>query len=389
MVTLITNNYDTFGNPTLKLICEKLIKDGVKIRMVGQNDEQAIPFPNEIVYKKKWSYDVSLPIKLIEIVRFWKTYLKLTISMYKTNTKYLLAIDPPGLIMAARFKFLKPNLKIHYFSFEIFFTKEMFDKDWKSIKAKEIYYTKFASKIIIQDQERQEILIKENKIKNPDRIDWNFIPVAPVVAKKQLLRNHYIRDKYRIDSNTKILLHTGTVAAWSGAETYIEMLKQGLPDNYILFIHSRFKLIDEIFIHKELKQLEAQGYPIILHDQFFSDETEYVEFLRNFDFGLAIYQKEENSVYMGENIEHIGLASGKLSYYMAACLPTIATECKTYELLNNKYHFGELVKDAGNILDCLRNHKLNDVDANNCWEFYKSCLNPSNPIEEYFETFTQ
>jgi len=386
MITLITNNDDTYGNPILKLICEKSIKDGIGVQIMGKSNEETVPIPKEIRYIKKWNYDVFLPKRFMDVLRFIKWYLQLTILLYKTKTKYLFAIDPAGLIIAGRFKFLNPWLEIHYFSFEIFFNKELSTNYWKTIKAKEIFYTKFVSSIIIQDNLRKEILIKENHIKKPNLIKWNIIPVAPIIANKQVERNKFIREKYNIDRKIKILLHTGSVAEWSGANIFIELLEKGLPENYLLFIHSRFKLSDKILVHKKLMDLQKNGYPLILHDEFFSNDKEYFDFLKNFDFGFALYEKDLRSIYTGENIEHIGLASGKFSYYMAACIPTIAIECKTYEKLNDKYKFGKLIKNSSDLLFSLKSNELLNIDSNNCWRLYKECLDPSFELGKYFET---
>lgn len=386
MITLITNNDDTFSNPTLKLICEKFIKNGIGVQILGKSNEEALPIPDEVLYIKKWNYDVTFPKKYIDVLRFIRWYLKLAYLLYRTETKYLFAIDPAGLIMAARFKFLNPKLKIHYFSFEIFFSEELSSKLLKTIKVKEIFYTRFASSVIIQDDVRKNLLITENHIKKPNLLKWHMIPVAPLIINKQLERNNFIREKYNIDSNTKILLHTGSVGGWSGANIFIELLEKGLPENYILFIHSRFKLSDKNIIHKKLMDLEKNGYPVILHDEFFSNNDEYLDFLRNFDFGFALYEKDGKSIYTGANIEHIGLSSGKFSYYMGACIPTITLECKTYEELNDRYQFGKLIKNSSDLLLCLQSNDLCKIDLNNCWKLYKECLDPSVKLEKYFES---
>lgn len=378
-------NEDTLSNPTLKLIIESIIDNKFKLGLAGTNAPQAFKLPKELKIYKRGNYDVLVPKRPVKFLKFAWSFLKLTYHLYRDGTKCIMAVDPLGLIMAGRFKVLKWNLKIHYFSFEIFFNHEMNSKSWKRIKAKEIFYTRIVSTIIVQDEQRQKILIKENNIGQRHSKNWYLIPVALIASNENVSKSNNIRNQYGLNQNCKLLLHTGTVAPWSGAQTYIELLEKGIPDNHVLFIHSRYKLVDSDDSHLKLKRLQEGGYPVILHDHFFTNDDEYFEFLKNFDYGLALYEKQD-SVFTGDNIKHIGLASGKFSCYMAAGLISIVSDLEVYRVLNNRFKFGKLAGNADEILELLQSGELQELQPQSARRLYDECLDPQTRVNKYLKS---
>jgi hypothetical protein len=276
---------------------------------------------------------------------------------------------------------------MHYFSFEIFFRDELMNNILlQKIKTKEIKYSSKLSAIVVQDEYRKGMLYEENCLNNQELIDYYLIPVAPSRNKFKAEGAKTYRAKLGIDSEAKVLVHSGSVEKWSGMEIVIEALKKGIPKNYTILIHSKFPLDLNNDLHKELIDLSKNGYPVIVHDNQFADYSDYCAFLSSFDFGLALYVKDSTSYYTGKNITEIGLASGKFSTYMLMDMPTIATTCFSYQNLNSDYCFGSLINDADGLINVLNSNTLPAIPKGNCKKIYDLLLDPAITMDAYINS---
>ncbi len=194
------------------------------------------------------------------------------------------------------------------------------------------------------------------------------------------------RKELGISDEEIVLIHSGSVAKWSGAELLIELLKKGLPQDYKLLIHCRYKLSEKNSLHAELIRLQQEGYPLILHDKAFPEFREYLNFLQCADYGLAFYIADLSSPYTGKNIQEIGLASGKFACYMSQGIRTIVTSARIYEVLNQKYGFGFIVRDADQLKELLSDNKSLYIDKKNIHKLYYNELDPEKCGNTYINT---
>jgi hypothetical protein len=67
------------------------------------------------------------------------------------------------------------------------------------------------------------------------------------------------------------------------------------------------------------------------------------------DAGIAFYVPTATDTYTGQNIEVIGLSSGKLATYLWAGLPVVVNSASTMGALASKEGFGIAVRDATDI----------------------------------------
>lgn len=134
-----------------------------------------------------------------------------------------------------------------------------------------------------------------------------------------------------------------------------ELIEQGLPEDVVLVVHSRFKLNSYIGINRRLlSYAESSGGKVIVDDEYIGSFAESVAFISQFDGGLVYYIILEEDVYSGKNISQIGLSSGKFSMFMCAGVPVIASKLPAYSALLKDYGFGRLASDAETTMQILR-----------------------------------
>lgn len=388
MIAIITNNNDTYSNPTINLIIERLFIEDEEVLLIGPEQQYKmkgfLKKPLEFVISSRL---VKLPNNPFKIILSIFEYIKVSFLLKKNKIEKVLAVDPAGLVISGNLKKLNRRIKISYLSFEIFFSDELEESKWyKYIKRREIVYSNSVNSIIIQDENRKQLLINENKL-NPfekECISWFLIPVAPKKPIK-IVNGGRIREFYGINKNTKAILHTGSLAAWSGAEYYISLLEKGLPDGHLLFLHSRYKLEKRDAIIDKLFDLQKRNYPIILHDVFIDDESEYYELISNFDYGISLYLPQK-CPFTGKNIRNVGLSSGKFAYFMASGLPTIVSDQKQYRELDSKFHFGVLVNSIEDIINSLDNNAMGRISKECCIKLYEEVLNPQTRIANFVQS---
>jgi hypothetical protein len=374
-ILLINPNSDTFSNPVLFKIIEEL------------NSTKSIKLTLVLTWQTTELPDIFKDVKIINLnqinvnypLKFWKAiptllstlYLVLYSKFQKVNK--IVGVDSLGFILASRVKYWIRKISVHYFSFEIFFEEELslFPADLK-VKIKEKRYGKYLDCLVIQDRHRQELLLNENNWK-----DFNFktflLPVSyPLIQLDPTKRLEY-RNKLGIAESEHIIIHSGSVAPWSGGNYLVSLLKAGLGLNTKLLVHSKTKINPDNVILTELSKLSALGYPVILHDESFADYEEYLNFLQIADIGLALYFSDYMSPFNGKNIEEIGLSSGKFSCYMLAAIPTITTPNEIYKELNERYDFGGIASSTSSILFEINRIKMDDR-KDNCQLLFKEQL---------------
>jgi hypothetical protein len=135
-IAILTPKIDTFSNPTLTLIFEKLIERNYKILFFGYDQ---IFMPKKI--KDEIEYH-QLPFNFYKLNKSFAVLKKILIQAYKiykllkveNKVSTIICVDPMGLVIAGRIQRLV-NLKIVYASFEIFFEDEFFIQRKKILKS--------------------------------------------------------------------------------------------------------------------------------------------------------------------------------------------------------------------------------------------------------------
>lgn len=386
-IAFISPNIDTFSNPTLIHLFEKLIEKEYRILYIGFEqifipkyirdnlDFHELPFNFYDFNKNFWSI-----VKLIK--QYYKLYKTFKI---KNKIDTLICVDPMGLVISGRMARLL-KFRLIYASFEIFFKEEFTISRKRVIKKLELMYSRNADLIIVQDERREALLKEVNKF----RKDAEFlrIPVSPLPVDYSDV-NSDLHIPLKIPSDKKVIIYSGTLERWSGIYEVLDLFPEKWDNDYWLVIHSHKTLYEESELMKMIKNLIENNNNITFHNQPFYYYKEYFSFLSKCSIGIAMYFPNDEDIFSGKNIEYIGLSSGKFSTYMMLGIPTITTVNPTFKKLNDKYKFGVTITDVKELPDAIKLIQDNYTEmSEGCKKVYMHELNPDkglNKIVEYIE----
>ena len=102
------------------------------------------------------------------------------------------------------------------------------------------------------------------------------------------------------------------------------------------------------------------------------------------DIGLAPYKPVPEDLWTGENIHHLGFASGKISYYALCGLPILARSLPVFEREFSNFKCGKIYRrlsETGKLLEEL----TRDYDdySKESRRFYDERLNPVDGMEKF------
>lgn len=338
ILTPYINSIETFKNNKFRVtVFSKYIP----------NDQNNISdtFLNNINYftlptlKQKRFYFRKLD-KIYNLIIFYleKWILLWVIHRRITNEKknVIIATDPLSLFIAAK---LSKNKYFVYFPQELLHSDDISsykEKIWKNIERK---YNKYAKLNVSFDIQRALLLEKDNGIFKSKSI---IIPNSlPGVAKKR--RSTYLRDKFKIPSEKKIVLYTGGLANYN---LTLETIRSTVdwPECAVLVMHF-WGSKEEILVIKE--EIQKTGCEIYLSTEILPfHEIELI--YQSADVGLALYGG------MTINHKYAGFSSGKMFNFLHNAVPVITNS--TNLLLENikEKKCGECivtVSEIGNAID--------------------------------------
>lgn len=344
-----------------------------------------VPFP---AWLKQWLFN---PLR--SLLLYYKAF-RLIIRL---GCRVLIGIDPRGLVAAGRMnRYMRT--KVGYFSFEIFLRKECRLLRVRHRKNAERSYSQGVQFAVVQDSRRLGLLKGENRF--PANCNFFLIPVAP--GKVAVRYDKYkLRKEFNLPADKKLIVHSGTVDRWTGIDKVLDLAESAWDTTYWLVIHSRSKFPETNPFKARVKALQSQGCQISLRDTPFKETGDYYRFLSAFDIGLALYFPHTSSyadmngddIYVGANIEEIGLASGKFSTYMMLGIPTITMENGIFRHLQKTFDFGATISDIGNLLPAASTIMQDyDQKKQNALRLYDDALRADESFRrliEYMETQTE
>jgi len=379
-IAVITPNSDTFTNPTMPLIFRQLQERGIIVYLFGPKQVPGCPDNLTNVMFIESGFRLSLFRNPGYYISQFLSFITVFRILRKNGIKILLGVDPLGLIYAGRIKKLfGKKLHLGYLSFEIFFKNELKSKYHLKLKEKEIYYSSTIESLLVQDEKRKELLIKENGI----RISSDHIAFVPVSPEKIEVKNKVdIHEKFSIPRNKRLAVYSGSIGKWCGTQAIIEAFDKGFWDSeHWLIFHTRKPITKTDPFYEDLKRLHNDSeVPFSLHTQPFKGFEELSSFLSGFDLALALYYPNTENPYYGMNMKEIGLSSGKFSTYMMLGLPTIVTSCSIYEELLKSYKIGAIIENVESLKSAMTETKFSVEDIS---QLYNDYLNPLPGILSY------
>jgi hypothetical protein len=387
------------ANPTITLLLESLAERNVYVDVLaGQREAFAMPpesfltpesFGNSIhleflpfdFFFRWWSPLKGLPLRLASRLVFSPRHANYPMRFDHAIFKYIharrysviIGVDPHGLILAdALNRWAKKPLV--YISFEILFSDDVDTARDQDLMRKERAACRHTSLVLIQDQERAEVFCRETSVPY-ERI--LMVPVAP--PPQEVRKSSLLRSSLRIPTNARIVLFCGNLQSWSSRDELSEMVSYW-PDNYRLVIHNRSRV--QRTLQRYLNKLAETGKIMVSAEPV--GRKEMCDLVSSADFGLAPYKPVPGDVWTGNNIYHLGFASGKVSHYALCGLPILARPLPVFEREFSQYQCGKIYRrlaDTGPLLEEMsRNYSHYSQEA---VRFYHERLNPVNGMRKF------
>lgn len=342
-IAIITPKESIYTNPSLIALFEKLKKKKIRVFLIAPEQKAKIEGFENISHLKHFPpFFSQFPRRPLVMMRIMFSYLYTAYILKKNKIKFILGIDPEGLIIAGRINRMLHKI-LGYLSFEIIYRDEISDdRYFRAMKKKELSYSDKIDFLIIQDEERENLLLRENHI-SPARTKIFYVPVSPAI--NNFTRDPVIRKKLGIPEGKKVILYSGSIGAWTGANDILESVEKYWNDNFWLVIHSHSEFSEKSLIRAKIESLVKNGFPLSMHNKPFESYYDYSSFVSNFDVGFVFYKPDvKQNAYKGKNTEFIGLSSGKFSTFMMLGIPVIFNPVAYYKKLSEKYDFGVCVE---------------------------------------------
>ncbi len=287
----------------------------------------------------------------------------------------VLGVDPGG-IAAAGVLNETADRPLVYLSFEILFRDEVASDSEAVVRAAEGRAVARVELALLQDEERAAVFAREHSFPE-DRI-----AVAPVAPPPQLVRRgSFLRDRLAIPEGKRLVLYVGQVSAWTGRDDFADMVGSW-PEDYCLVVHSSSRISGRV--SPDLRALIAAGRVFLSAEPI--PRGQLTELVASAHFGLAPYKATGDCWETGLNVHHLGLASGKVSYYALCGLPILARSLPVYHREFAKYDCGRVYRsplETGALLqDLERDYARHSQEAS---RFYRERLNPIPGLTDFCE----
>jgi hypothetical protein len=288
--------------------------DSVK---VGQSE--MIKNKNLRIVDLKLKVDLIIRVlrKTSEYIRFVRHFvpvyekLKQKWKMYRISRKRFFAhitIEPHAFVLC---KDLFPKSRPLYYSLELYLKEDHYGLPYNEvIHNKEIENVNSIKALLIQSSERDAIFRKEYRLSA--EIPSLYLPVT-YKWKSNPEKTNYLRTKYQIPENKRIVLHLGGIQDYYACLEIAEAFSK--INDYVLIFHGPHwgSYIEKLHSYIRSKKI----CNIIISSDIF-DRIEDIDVIVNSaDIGIAWYKD------ISVNFNTAGKSSGKISAYYCYGLPVI------------------------------------------------------------------
>ena len=170
---------------------------------------------------------------------------------------------------------------------------------------------RFPVSTLIQDHARARLLQKQTGIPFHRTL---LVPVS--VRGRRPTKTDYLRERFGIPSEKRILLFAGGIAWWSRC-VELACAAHSWPEDWVLVLHRSPAPIDPSYLENLLQYSKAGRVILSLE----SVPLEHLDRLvASADVGIALYRD------IDPNLRYIAAASGKLAQYLKCALPVITSD---------------------------------------------------------------
>ena len=335
-ILIIHPEGNSYNNPTMKAIIDMFVSRGMLVTIFHQQTIAPMPKNTSVEYvkwSKAWGWVRSQllrkgTITIINALFYFEKF------RFSDPFDLIVGVDREGLMQAS---YLANTWKSPYIfiSFEIMVEQETSTR-FKNLERKA---SKKVAHWVVQDAERANILAHENGLSMSNCI---FVPLGS--KGKGVLSKRRLRDYLEIDTCKNVAILMGSMSSWSMTPEIIESLRNW-PDSWCLILNERYGNKDD-FLKKQLSTVsDLIGKKLFIATGSAEKVDEMAYTLSGVDLGLAFYKPIYSSPFTGENLQSLGLASGKISTYLRYGIPVIMNEIGLYSSLARRHKFGLVIDD--------------------------------------------
>ncbi len=269
----------------------------------------------------------------------------------RDQTVCFIGVDPDGLELAHQLA-RGTAASFGYYSLELLLSSELVSDADRRTKQVEVELSRQAAFVVVQDAARGRLLVEDNGL---DERRLVLVPNAPLGPARRRPSGYWHR-RFELGPERKVLLHAGSLGAWTGIDQVVASTASW-PDDWALVVHTRYDAGSSAYV----QALQARAAPgrVFWSLKPVSSEA-YEALVDGADAALALYLRSEESVLTGQNVETIGLSSGKLAYALRAGVPAIVNRSTSIAPLIEQEGCGVLVDgpgDVGAVLPTLAQHR--------------------------------
>ena len=340
-ILIIHTDGNTFNNPSLKCIIDLLLEKGCEIDLRYPRSNAPMPAPRGVrllpfgriakhvkanVFDRLASRPLAALCVLAEKLALYRRY------------DLVIGVDRQGLIEAGILHRLTGTPYV-FFSFEIMFESETSSR-YKSLERQA---AAAASMWLVQDEARARQLELENGLQAANRFLLPLASAGPGAPGPRRLR-----DRLGVPESMKVAIVIGSVEGWSMTGRILKSVA-GWPQDWALIVHERYGRTRER-LRSELAQVgHLVGRRIFLSDAAPEMVDDMGTVLAGVSAGLAFYEPDFKGPYSGKNLQHLGMASGKISTYLRYGVPVILNDIGLYPGEARRFGFGRVVESPEQI----------------------------------------
>lgn len=249
---------------------------------------------------------------------------------------YMCAVgfDQGGLLAAAGVA-LRDRCPYVYHSLEILLRDQVHGARARLVRAMEVPCARHAALVVTQDAPRAQLLIDDLGLRS-DRL--SIVPNTPFGAFAGE-RSHYLRDKFGMPRDVRVVLLSGSLIPEHLALDVIGSVRDW-PAGFVLAVHGWAPdPTYEAAIREAAARLPGRIY--LSFDVLPMDRVD--ELYSSADIGLAVYRPVDR------NYVNIGAAAGKVFGYMRVGTPTIASDLPGLNEIVERTGSGAVVQDVREI----------------------------------------
>jgi glycosyltransferase involved in cell wall biosynthesis len=268
----------------------------------------------------------------------------------RDETVCFIGVDPDGLELAHELA-RGTAASLGYYSLELLLSSELVSDADRRAKQVEVELSRQAAFVVVQDAARGRLLVDDNGL---DERRLVLVPNAPLGRARRRPSGYWQR-YFGLNPKRKVLLHAGSLGAWTGIDQVVASTSTW-PDDWALVVHTRYDASSSEYV----RSLQARAMPERVFWSLKPVPSEaYEALVDGADAALALYLRSAESVLTGQNVETIGLSSGKLAYALRAGVPVIVNRSTSIAPLIEQEGCGVLVDgpgDVGAVLPTLAQH---------------------------------